>query len=524
MQLKALANLSFPKLAWVAEVDRATGIVTLHHGSFVEVRQTFWIEGVWNGSFEAGNFGDTECVFGSGGIVAEDFVRFVPSATTVDFLFYRDDGRQVSVSNSLPLLLAGTQDTLDPRYMAYPVLIDSIMEGINGYHRAIPTKKGHVRRQMYRNLDVSPETIVESDKLMSPQFTCFKDYRSYVQDNYRLIAANARDQARQWSLEIFSTQSTGYDSTAVNAICRPFGIDTVFTVSKGKSKYYLAHNDEGAMTNDDGTEICELVGQRYIRLNRRAFAEAFDHEPLYYCVLHHNQDANLLEISKHISKAGLLLTGIHGEILCSNDRFVRPPLLDTEVRRLELAGHGMSEFRLVVGFIHLPLPFIGARRKPDIVRITESCEMDPWRMGNTYDRPIARRIAEEAGIPRQLFGQSKKASVVIFAEPSVPYGESLRREFFAYLAQEGLLPRWSAWLWPAVRWVNSTLFCKHYRWFGIVYFAERVIGKLSGDKLFRFPRLWSHLDGSLFCFCVNRQARKYTQALRGMKFDWTLMR
>ena len=67
----------------------------------------------------------------------------------------------------------------------------------------------------------------------------------------------------------------------------------------------------------------------------------------------------------------------------------------------------MAELRLVVGFVHLPLPFMGARRKADIVKITESSEMDPWRLETDYDRPIARRIAEEAGVPRHLFGRSR---------------------------------------------------------------------------------------------------------------------
>ena len=101
----------------------------------------------------------------------------------------------------------------------------------------------------------------------------------------------------------------------------------------------------------------------------------------------------------------------------------------------------MAEWRLVVGLIHLPLPYIGARRKPDIVEITESSEMDPWRLGTEYDRPIPRRIAEEAGVPRQLFGQSKMGSVVLFSAPSIPYGKALRREFFDYLADEKILAR-----------------------------------------------------------------------------------
>ena len=103
--------------------------------------------------------------------------------------------------------------------------------------------------------------------------------------------------------------------TAVNAIASAYGIDKVFTVSKAKSNYYLAHYDDGKLPDDDGGEICELLGLPCIRLNRRAFAEEFNEEYLYYCALHHNQDANLKDISKHVSKVSLLLTGtLEGDI------------------------------------------------------------------------------------------------------------------------------------------------------------------------------------------------------------------
>ena len=36
--------------------------------------------------------------------------------------------------------------------------------------------------------------------------------------------------------------------------------------------------------------------------------------------------------------------------------------------------------------------------------------MQPWSVGGKYDRPICRRIVEEAGIPRDWFGVHKKGS------------------------------------------------------------------------------------------------------------------
>jgi hypothetical protein len=176
------------------------------------------------------------------------------------------------------------------------------MDGINDYCRNIPTTKGMMRRVTYRNLDVSMKSIYESEKRMPPPLECFQDYQDYLRNNYALIAANARDGARNQPMEICSTQSTGYDTTAVNSIARSQGIDKVFTVSQAKSNTYLAHHDAGKVPDDNGEEICKSLGLKSIRLNRSAFKEHFDDEYLFYCVLHHNQDANLKDIDKHIRK------------------------------------------------------------------------------------------------------------------------------------------------------------------------------------------------------------------------------
>lgn len=528
MRLIARSTPALPKLAWVAVVDRLHGIVALDHGPLVEVRLTFWVEGVWNGPFQRGDFGTTECVFGTGGIVAENSVRFVTSAATVDYLYYAEAGDHVAVSNSLPLLLASIGDSLDPHCREYPRICNSILLGIDQYERTIPTQHGHVKRVMYWNLDVSSKTISESDKGEPPHFTSFKEYRDYLRDNYALIAANARDSARTTPLEIWSTQSRGYDTTAVNALCSPYGIDKVVTISQAKAPTHLAHQDAGVQhEDDDGGEICALFGLPCIRLDRRAFAHEYDDEPLYYCVLHECQDTNLKDLKKHLRTATLLLTGTHGDVVWPDAQGAKKLGIDSVIRRGDPGGHGMGELRLNLGFIQLPLPFMGTRRKAEIIAITESEEMRPWRINTAYDRPIPRRIAEEAGIPRHAFGQSKYASVVIFPQPSIPYGKTLRSEFFAYLATQGLLSPSGAWLWPAVRWFNSILKVRNERRFHVIYSIEGVIAKLSRHPTFRFPRLWSHLSGTLLCFCVNRQARQYAQALEQRHLamstkDWSL--
>lgn len=109
-------------------------------------------------------------------------------------------------------------------------------------------------------------------------------------------------------------------------------------------------------------------------------------------------------------RGSVLISGRHGERYwgptrrCSRRNFA-------EVDDCHLSGHALGEFRLRAGFIHLPVPYIGALHGLAIYRITHSAEMRPWKLSSGYyDRPIARRIAEEAGVPREFFGQRKRGA------------------------------------------------------------------------------------------------------------------
>jgi len=84
-------------------------------------------------------------------------------------------------------------------------------------------------------------------------------------------------------------------------------------------------------------------------------------------------------------------------------------------------GSSLGEFRLRTGFVHVPVPFFGAVRQPEIGALSQSPEMRPWSIGGTYDRPIPRRIVEEKGVPRESFGRVKKGSA-----RAIPVGPSLR--------------------------------------------------------------------------------------------------
>jgi hypothetical protein len=72
-------------------------------------------------------------------------------------------------------------------------------------------------------------------------------------------------------------------------------------------------------------------------------------------------------------------------------------------------GATLQEFRLRVGFVHLPPAFYGWRHHHDLIKISRSPELSRWSLGTSYDRPIPRRLVEQGGVPRELLGMKKRA-------------------------------------------------------------------------------------------------------------------
>lgn len=128
-------------------------------------------------------------------------------------------------------------------------------------------------------------------------------------------------------------------------------------------------------------------------------------------------------------------------------------------------------------------------------------------MGGTYDRPVARRIAEERGVPRELFGQNKLNTTIAFPKPTMPITKELRKEYLDFLDRENLLPKWKHLFFPVIHRLNEILYYrspKRYVFaFYFLYYLERGV-KLITRRPFRFGILWEELAGSVYCFSVNR--------------------
>lgn len=503
----------FPPLAWLAALEDWQGQVIVYHGTGVERRGGFFIEGVWNGPFSQGGFTETECVFGSGAAVRPQEIVFVTNCATTDALYFRADetNRSLRVSNSLPLLLAFLGDALDPQNRDYHEICESIVDGLVAYRKDIPTVSGRVRQLYFHNLVVDATGVYERPKRIPPQFTDFASYRDYLKSNLQNIVENARSRDRSRSLKILSTQSRGFDTTCINALAGNLGIERVYTCTTANVRGFFASNeDPGRQPNDDGTDICRQLGLQAKAISRRAFERGIPNELLYYCAVPKTTDANLTELYEDISDLSILLTGQFGELWRATDK---PEAFGPDLLRWDSAGQSITELRLHDGFVQVAVPFIGGQNRRDVARISSSQEMQAFRSGlPDYDKPIPRRIGVEAGIPANLFGQWKMASTVSTSFPTIPLHEDIREQYFEFLLSKKILNRIGLALLPAIRKYNSLVLKITPREHPIAYYLERILVRLFRRSEVLSPIKVS-LNSALYCFAVNQRMEEYRQFL-----------
>jgi hypothetical protein len=87
---------------------------------------------------------------------------------------------------------------------------------------------------------------------------------------------------------------------------------------------------------------------------------------------------------------------------------------------------------------------MGVRQASEINKIGKSPEMAPWDVPGKYSRPVCRRILEEAGIFRNIFGISKKAASVLFDARSDTLTSATRDEYHSWLRRNSKGRRWYA--------------------------------------------------------------------------------
>ena len=153
-QVDFIKQGALPKLAWLAEVATDARVVVVHHGGAVETRPHWFVEGTWDGRFEAGDFHRAENLFGSGMRVDGSTLTFCASVALVDRLFHVAWNDRLLVSNSLIQLLARTGARLDPRHN-YRKESFASGYGIKQYPRAFKVLHPEIR-EIFQDLSLQP--------------------------------------------------------------------------------------------------------------------------------------------------------------------------------------------------------------------------------------------------------------------------------------------------------------------------------------------------------------------------------
>ena len=410
----ATEHASLPPLSWLCAVSPG-GDARLQHGPGVVVQGDAFFEGAWSGTFDAMGFDACAAVFGSGGARRGGSWIFVPPSHTLEALYVaRLDGATV-VSNSLAFLLAYSGTALLPFDWSYGERFASIVLGLHATPVHVPVTRGTVLAVHHHNVTVGqPGEPALAEKPLPPSFSSFHDYVRYVEGTLRTLAENADAPARRRRYRLLSTISAGYDSPACAVLARAAGCREAIT---------LAGTGEAA--EDSGAEIAQRLG---LELHVVAVVppegdDGVEAECLATGM--QGEDVVYRAFADHLP-GRVLVTGFHGDKMW--ERTIHPT---PDIKRGDISGSSLGEFRLVRDFVHVPVPFIGCRRHEDVWRISNAAEMQPYSIGGHYDRPVARRLLESAGVPRDAFARTKRAaSRHIFLDPSL-LGATTRRAIAA---------------------------------------------------------------------------------------------
>lgn len=410
MKLEFRPAESLPSLSWCARVQRG-GVVVVRHGKGVETRPDRFVEGAWDCDFGEGEFDRAQNLAGSGGVLRDGVCVFAAPFHPLEQLHVLQGERETLVSNSLAFLLQEGDDGADPSYPNYFFdLVRMTRQGLTRQPLILRTARGR-RVELYSTCRLEVDEILRlSCKAapLGPPPGNFAEYFDQLHEAVRRIVANAADPARRFTYTPVTACSRGYDSTASSAIASRVGCRVGLTFSRsGTPKGHPILGMDKPMADDSGADALRALGMEIHEFDRLKILEVPGYPKAEFYHSHTAVTDSCLRLMEDRLRGAVFFSGRHGE------RYWGPTLrcrrVDfREVDDVHLSGRTYSEFRLRVGYVHLPVPYIGALHGPAIHRITRSDEMRPWRLhAGYYDRPIARRIAEEAGVPRESFGHVK---------------------------------------------------------------------------------------------------------------------
>jgi hypothetical protein len=435
---------SLPPLAWVVAIRPP--MARLIFGRLVGELDEGVFEGSWAGGAGVRGILASTTTFGSGVLVADGAIHLVPPSHHLESLYMHQTPEHVIASNSLVGLLTAAGLDLE-RGVDYPQIFSQAGDG--RFRFDVPTSSGAVTNLLYDGIRVAADGRVTD--LAKPRESPFKDFDDY---RTRLAAALVSVAANAPGFEVVPTMSSGYDSASMAVLAREAGAVRAVTLAEGKPVR------GSSRTSDSGESVARALGLKIDSFDRVAYLGRSDlPEAEFLATGMSGEDVVFADMEERIRRT-ILVTGFFGDGMWWLTRPHRPLFW-----RLEQAGLSFTEFRLRTGFIHVPLPWFAASQMYNVEGISHSDEMRPWVLGTDNDRPIPRRILEDAGVPRGTFADHKRATSAPLqmlgpAGLSVTSRKSL--EAFASAGGETIsfvprpFPRWRRFLYTRSRRLKLT--------------------------------------------------------------------
>lgn len=401
-QLDSMRDDSLPRLAWCALLVKHRLLAIVQHGPWVEVSPAAFVEGAWSGRYGDMSFATASTFTGSGGLCTPSGLILATPTHSVEPLYILRTGSGLHCSNSLSFALASANDDIDYSYRYYDVDITSMAFGLKRYSSRIPTRDHNwVSIYYYHNILIDTDlSITLLPKHQRGPFLSYSDYRSFLDEQVSITIQNAADPQRTIRYAPLLTVSTGYDSAAAAVVARATGCREAMT-------FTTARDASGGESDDSGKDLGELLGLEVTEYDPIAYRTRLDLPEAEFAATGGGGGSVILSTVEARLPAKILLTGHYGAEAWERINNKGGEDMVTQ----DSAGADMIYFRTRVGFAHLPVPSIGYYQYRSIQEITRSAAMRPWSLErNQYDRPIPRRIIEEAGVPREMFGQSKNAA------------------------------------------------------------------------------------------------------------------
>ena len=405
---------TLPKLAWCAHIKPGNPVIDLFHGPGVHTMTDQWFfEGAWAGDFMQGAFDLAQVCMGTGGKIVDGNACFVSPTHTLERLYVQKTEAGAFISNSLAFLLCQSGTNMDPQYIFYLFDILSYRHGLQRYTRSLPTRTNHrVRLYYHCNINISKDLqVTELPKTLPPLFPNFSAYFTFLEESVSAIGFNAQSVERTHHFTPITTISSGYDAPAAAVFAKKIGAQEAILFPKARDRpvWFFMSSPPQRLDESTGREIAKILGMRVVEYDRMAYLQKTGFPEAEFYAGGANVANVVMSPLENILSQKIFFTGFHGDGVWARTNTAVGPYL----QRVGASGCGLSEFRLRLGFIHVPLPYFGAVRHESLYRLSNAEEMRPWRTNTSYDRPIPRRILEEAGVPGHLFGQHKNAIIVV---------------------------------------------------------------------------------------------------------------